>query len=123
MKIKRHMIGGITYSPIRSSMQQQQAAAAASSSSDPEKISGTMKAEIIKILTESGIPSDVDAFLNAANSFLNKSSSLSSKSLFGGTNDDYSMSELITIQGMANKIKWNKGLYDTAVQKLNSEHA
>lgn len=99
------MIGGITYSPVEPSMQQQAAAAAAAGSQDPRKISGTMEAEIIKILTESGIPSDVDAFLNAANSFLNKSSSLSSMSMFGGKNGDYSLSELITIQSMANKIK------------------
>lgn len=114
------MIGGITYSPI-TSMQQQ--AAATASSQEPRKISGTMEAELIKILTESGIPSDVDAFLNIANSFLNKSSSLSSMSMFGGTNGDYKMSELISIQSMANKIKWNKGLWDTATQRLNSENA
>ena len=105
MKIKRHAIGGITYSPFKPSTQQSAAYQSAGTSDKPEKISGTMTAELIKILTESGIPSDVDAFLKASNNFLRKSSSLSSMSLFGGHNDDYSLSELITIQGMANKIK------------------
>lgn len=88
-----------------------------------EKISGTIKKEIIDILKENGIPSDVDAFLSKANDFLNSSTSLSSMSLFGGTNDDYSMSDLITIQKMANDVKWNKTQYDNAIRNLDAENA
>ena len=118
MIIKSHQVGGIVYSPFGSSTRP-----ATNSSQTPEKISGTMKKEVIDILTESGIPSDVDAFLNAAHSFLGKSTSLSNMSLFGGTNDDYSMSDLIVIQKMANTVKWNKDIYDKAVSNLNDEDA
>lgn len=102
---------------------QQQTTTTSSGETKAEKISGTIKKEIIDILKENGIPSDVDAFLNAANSFLGKSTSLSSMSLFGGTNDDYSMSDLITIQKMANDVKWNKSQYDTAIKNLDAENA
>lgn len=120
MKIKSHQVGGVVYSPIYSKQQQ---VASSGTSDKSEKISGTMKKEIIDILKENGIPSDVDAFLNKANQFLNGSTSLSNMSLFGGTNDDYNMSDLITIQKMANEVRWNKGLYDSAVKNLDSENA
>lgn len=118
MKIRRYTIGGITYSPVASSQQ-----TTVQQGTTAEKISGTVKKEIIDILKESGIPSDVNAFLMNANSFLGKSTSLSSMSLFGGTNNDYSMSDLITIQKMANEVKWNKVRYDEAVKNLDSENA
>ena len=121
MKIKSHQVGGIAYSPLRPSIQQQ--TTSSGTTDKAEKISGTMKKEIIDILKENGIPSDVDAFLNKANQFLNGSTSLSSKSLFGGTDDDYDLSDLITIQKMANEVRWNKGLYDTAIKNLDSENA
>lgn len=121
MKIKSHQVGGIVYSPLRPSIQQQ--TTSSGTADKAEKISGTMKEEIIKILKENGIPSDVDAFLNKANQFLNDSTSLSNKSLFGGTDDDYDLSDLITIQKMANDVRWNKGLYDNAVKNLDSENA
>ena len=122
MKIKSHQVGGIVYSPLFRPSQQAQTTSSGTTDK-AEKISGTMKKEIIDILKENGIPSDVDAFLNKANQFLNDSASLSSKSLFGGTDDDYDLSDLITIQKMANEVRWNKGLYDTAIQNLDSENA
>ena len=111
------------YSPFGPSTQQQTTTSNSGSYSKAEKISGTIKKEIIDILKESGIPSDVDAFLNKANSFLNSSTSLSNVSLFGGTDDDYSLSDLITIQQMANEVKWNKSKFDEAVKNLDSENA
>ena len=123
MKIKSYQVGGVVYSPFGPSQQVQQTTSSSDSASKAEKISGTMKEEVIKILKENGIPSDVDAFLNKANSFLNSSTALSSKSLFGGTDDDYDLSDLITIQKMANDVRWNKGLYDNAVKNLDSEDA
>lgn len=122
LKIKSHQVGGVVYSPFGPS-QQTQTTSSSSSDTKSEKISGTMKEEVIKILKENGIPSDVDAFLNKANSFLNDSTSLSSKSLFGGTDDDYDLSDLITIQKMANDVRWNKGLYDNAIKNLDAEDA
>jgi hypothetical protein len=105
MKIKSYQVGGVVYSPFGPSQQVQQTTSSSDSASKAEKISGTMKEEVIKILKENGIPSDVDAFLNKANSFLNSSTALSSKSLFGGTDDDYDLSDLITIQKMANDVR------------------
>lgn len=110
-------------SPFGPSTQQQTTSGSGSSTSTSDKISGTIKKEIIDILKENGIPSDVDAFLSKANDFLNSSTSLSSMSLFGGTNDDYSMSDLITIQKMANDVKWNKSQYDNAIKNLDAENA
>lgn len=101
----------------------QQTASSGEKSTGAEKISGTIKKEVIDILKENGIPSDVNEFLNKANEFLSNSTSLSSMSLFGGTNDDYSMSDLITIQQMANSVKWNKSRWDEAVKNLDSEDA
>ena len=119
MKIKsnRYQGGGIIYTPLIAKQEQ------SSGTSSSEKISGTIKKEIIDILKENGIPSDVDAFLNKANEFLSNSTSLSSKSLFGGTDNDYSMSDLITIQKMANDVKWNKSRYDEAIKNLDAENA
>ena len=73
MKIKRHQVGGIMYQSPFGPSAQATASSATSASNGPEKISGTIKKEIIDILKESGIQSDVDAFLNKANSFLNNS--------------------------------------------------
>ena len=77
---------------------------------------------LISILKENGIPSDVDAFLEQANSFLTSSSHLSTSSLFGGT-DEYDLSDLIKIQSLANKVKFNKALYDNAAERLTDENA
>ena len=101
----------------------QQTAGSSEKSAGAEKISGTIKKEVIGILKENGIPSDVNEFLTKANDFLNNSTSLSNMSLFGGTNDDYSVSDLITIQQMANSVKWNKTRWDEAVKNLDSEDA
>ena len=105
MKIKRHQVGGIMYQSPFGPSAQQVVSSGSKSGTTSEKISGTIKKEVIDILKENGIPSDVNEFLNKANSFLNNSTSLSNMSLFGGTNDDYSMSDLITIQQMANSVK------------------
>ena len=123
LKIKSHQVGGVVYSPFGPSQQAQQTTSSSSSDTKSEKISGTMKEEIIKVLKENGIPSDVDAFLNKANQFLDKSMSLSNMSLFGGTDDDYDLSDLITVQKMANDVKFNKGQHEKAIANLDNEDA
>lgn len=120
MKIKSYQVGGVVYTPFGPS---QQTTSSSTSDTKTEKITGTMKKEIIDVLKENGIPSDVDKFLSTANSFLNKSTSLSNMSLFGGTDDDYDLSDLIQIQKLANDVRWNKGLYDNAVKNLDAENA
>lgn len=129
MKIRRYTVGGITYTPFVPGGQQSASSGSSSGSSSsgdkdsPEKITGTIKKEIVDILKSNGLPSDVDAFLSNANAFLTESASLSNMSLFGGTNNDYDLSELIRIQSMASKAAWNKGKYDEAVEKLKEQDA
>lgn len=88
-----------------------------------DKITGTLQEEIVKVLKENGIQNDVDAFLSQANAFLNKSKNLSGVSLFGGENPDYTMTDLIGVLSMANRVKENKNQYNTAVTRLKDEDA
>jgi len=88
-----------------------------------DKITGTLQKEIVDVLKENGIQSDVDTFLSQANAFLNKSQHLSSMSLFGGQSDDYSMTDLVQVLSMANRVKQNKAYYDTAADRLKTQDA
>ena len=106
MKIKYQSGGMITYTPFIP-----QSGTSSGSGSDRDKknkISGTLQEKIIDVLKESGIQSDVDSFLSEANTFLTKSQHLSNMSIFGGSDDDYSMTDLIGVLSMANKVKQNK---------------
>ena len=82
-----------------------------------------MQKEIIDVLKENGIQNDVDVFLSQANAFLDKSKNLSGVSLFGGENPDYTMTDLIGVLSMANRVKENKNQYNTAVTRLKDEDA
>jgi hypothetical protein len=110
MKIKSYQVGGVVYTPFVPNQAQttsgtsSKSTSKSSDSDEDSKLTG-IKKEIVEILESSGIPSDVEMFLNKANSFLNSSTSLSSMSLFGGTDDDYDLSDLIKIQKMANDVK------------------
>jgi hypothetical protein len=88
-----------------------------------DKITGTLQKEIVDVLKENGIQSDVDTFLSTANAFLNKSQHLSAMSLFGGSSNDYSMTDLIQVLSMANRVKQNKAYYDTAADRLKEQDA
>lgn len=116
MKIKKHQVGGITYTPFIPNAQQ----VANTSSATPQYVGTTgndknskftdlINKSLIDILDSNGIPSDVNAFLSAAQSFLGKSQSLTNYSLFGGDNDDYTLNDLIHIQSLAAQVAWNKG--------------
>jgi hypothetical protein len=110
MKIKSYQVGGVVYTPFVPNQAQTttgtsvDSSTTKSSDSNDGKLTG-IKKEIVDILKSNGIPSDVDMFLTKANSFLANSTSLSSMSLFGGTNDDYDLSDLVKIQKMANDVK------------------
>ena len=130
MFIKKYQVGGIAYTPfIPQSAAPTVSTNDGTSSSDSKtkKETSSKKAaledDIINILKENGIPSDVNAFLNVANSFLSRSTNLSNSTLFGGTEDGYSMGDLIRLQKYANEIKFNKEKYDDAVKNLNDENA
>ena len=125
---RKYQVGGVVYTPYLpaqagTAQGTTSTSASSSTSSTPEKISGTMKKEVIDILKENGIPSDVDQFLQYANNFLDKSKNLSSYSFIGGNDDDYDMSDLIKVQSLANKVKFNKALYDKANENLTKQYA
>lgn len=127
MKIKSYQVGGVVYTPFVPNQAQTTTGTSVGSStkssdSNDEKLTG-IKKEIVEILQSNGIPSDVDLFLTKANSFLESSTSLSNMSLFGGTNDDYDLSDLVKIQKMANDVKWNKDRHEKAVANLDTEDA
>lgn len=129
MKYKSYQVGGVVYTPFVPNQAQTttgttsgSSTKSSSSSDDGDKLTG-IKKEIVEILQSNGIPSDVEKFLSKANSFLSSSTSLSDMSLFGGTNDDYDLSDLVKIQKMANDVKWNKERHDKAVANLDDEDA
>lgn len=130
MYIKRkYQVGGVVYTPYlpaqAGSPQESTSTSGGttSSGSSPEKLSGTMKKEIVDLLKANGLPSDVSKLLDYADEFLSKSTSLSNYSLFGGDSEDYSMSDLIRIQRLVNDVKYNDGLRNEAVKHLTSEAA
>ena len=125
---RKYQVGGIAYTPYLpaqtgSPQESTSSSGGTSKSSTPEKISGTIKGEIVNLLKENGIPTDVSTFLNAANTFLDKSKSLSQMSLFGGKNDDYDLSDLIKIQQLVNDVKYNNNLRNKAVEHVAKEAA
>ena len=130
MYIKRkYQVGGVVYTPYLAAQagspqeSTSSGGTSSSSSSSPDKISGTVKKEIIDLLKENGMPSDVDTLLAYANKFLNKSSSLSSYTIFGGESDDYDLSDVIKIQKLVNDVKYNNGLRNEAVKQVTSQSA
>ena len=122
MKIKYQSGGVVAYTPfIPNSGTSPQSSA--TPETKQEKITGTLQKEIVDVLKESGIQSDVDTFLSQANAFLNKSKNLTGVSLFGGESNDYSMSDLTTVLSMANKVKQNKLQHTEATERLDNQDA
>ena len=121
MKLKYQSGGVVSYTPF---IPQSGATATSSGKTEKtEKITETLQKEIIDVLKENGLQSDVDNFLSQANAFLTSSQNLSAMSLFGGENDKYTMSHLIGVLSLANKVKQNKAQYDLATDKLKAENA
>ena len=128
MYIKRkYQVGGVVYTPYlpaqAGSPQESASSGGTSSSSSPEKISGTMKAEIVNLLKQNGMPSDVEVLLQNADTFLSKSRNLSRYTIFGGQDEDYTLSDLINIQKLVNDVKYNDGLRNEAVKQITAENA
>lgn len=122
MKIKYQSGGVVAYTPfIPNSVTSPQPSA--TPETKQEKITGTLQKEIVDVLKESGIQNDVDTFLSQANAFLTKSKSLSGVSLFGGENTDYSMSDLVSVLSMANRVKQNKLQHTEATKRLDNQDA
>lgn len=124
MKIKEYQDGGIIYTPFISSRGvTNPPTSTTKTSSEKDKVDNTIQKEIINVLKESGIQSDVDMFLSTANSFLNKSKHLSDMSLFGGDDPEYSMTDLVTVLQLANNVKQNKLQWDEAAANLKAQNA
>ena len=115
--------GVVSYTPFIPNSGTASTASSSGSTEKQDKITGTLQKEIVDVLKENGIQSDVDTFLSQANAFLNKSQHLSSMSLFGGFSDDYSMTDLIQVLSMANRVKQNKAQYDVASDRLKTQDA
>lgn len=110
--IQKRQGGGIIYTPFIPQYTTPGAQEISQKTSeDSNKITGTLQAEIVDVLKENGIPSDVDAFLGAANKFLRKAE----------ITGEYTMSDLIRIQSLANRVQYNKSLYDATSQHLTSK--
>jgi hypothetical protein len=104
--------GGIVYTPFLGLDDSQK-----TSNTESEKKEDKIKDEIISVLKETGLPSDVDMFLSQANSFLNSSGTLLDS--IGGT--DYHIGKLIQLQSLANKVKFNNELHKTASAQIIKE--
>ena len=115
--------GVVSYTPFIPNSGTTSTTSSSGSTDKQDKITGTLQKEIVDVLKENGIQSDVDTFLSQANAFLNKSQHLSSMSLFGGQSNDYSMTDLIQVLSMANRVKQNKAYYDTAANRLKEQDA
>lgn len=128
MYIKRkYQVGGVVYTPYlpaqAGSPQESASSGGTSSSSSPEKISGTVKKEIIDLLKENGMPSDVQVLLKNADAFLSKSKNLSKYTIFGGNDEDYTLSDLIKVQQLVNDVKYNNELRKSAAAQVIKEAA
>lgn len=119
MKIVKHQVGGIVYTPYIKGQQAAKQAATSSGTTQEEKQENEIQKAIIKVLEENGLNNDTDYFLRQANKFL---SAASSGSLFG-KGDDYNLSDLIKLHSLANKIRNNKAEYDEAIKRVTDEHA
>ena len=115
--------GVVSYTPFIPNSGTTITTSSSGSTDKQDKITGTLQKEIVDVLKENGIQSDVDTFLSTANAFLNKSQHLSTMSLFGGSSDDYTMADLIQVLSMANRVKQNKAYYDTATDRLKNQDA
>lgn len=106
--IEKKQSGGIIYTPfVPSNLSEAESSSSTSSSSDEGKL-GDIQKEILDVLQENGLPSDVDTFMQSANRFLRRAEATG----------NWSMADFTRIQSMANRVAHNKTLYDAAAQHL-----
>lgn len=106
--IEKKQSGGIIYTPfVPSNLSEAESSSSSSSSSDEGKI-GDIQKEILDVLQENGLPSDVDAFMQSANRFLRRAEATG----------NWSMADFTRIQSLANRVAHNKTLYDAAAKHL-----
>ena len=114
--------GVVSYTPFIPNSGTASTTSSSRSTEKQDKVEGIQK-EIINVLKESGIQSDVDVFLSTAGAFLDRSQHLSNMSIFGGDDPDYSMTDLITVLQLANNVKQNKLQWDEAAANLKGQNS
>lgn len=115
MRIKTYQGGGIVYLPTVNQMGAAQNTAASSGSSESAgKVPGFSK-ELIDLIKENGIDSDVTVFLNRVQKTLDLAND--------PTGENLSLKEILKIQRDANRVKQNLAAYKTAEQSLESQDA
>lgn len=113
MEIRQYQSGGIVYTPYFS--QPSTATTRSSSSGDNDEEDSILK-EMMSVLNEHGLPTDVDTFLSQINR------TLSSNSVFPDSGN-YSISDLIRVHSLANKVRYSNDLYNSARERLTAENA
>ena len=115
MKIRTHQSGGIVYLPTANRSEGAATSAASSSSSSSEsKVPGFSK-ELISILKENGLDSDVTVFLRQLERTLDLAND--------PTGENLSMRDILRAQKLANQVKQNYESYKTAEKSLESQDA
>jgi hypothetical protein len=118
--VRKYAVGGITftpYIPTPAGASTSSTSSTSSSSSSSDKLTGIQK-EIVDIIKENGIPSDVTRFLSQVQETLGSAQSLSNFSTFGGSGDPYSMATLLEIQNAANMVKYNNERMTDAKKRM-----
>lgn len=109
--IQKKQGGGIIYTPFIPSYQDYATSDNNSkTNSDAGKL-GDLQKEILDVLQENGLPSDVGTFLSTAQNFLRRAE----------MTGDWSMNDFIRVQSMANRVAHNKGLFDAATKQLTEK--
>jgi hypothetical protein len=119
--VRKYAVGGITFTPYiptpAGASTSSTSSTSSSSSSSSDKLTGIQK-EIVDIVKENGIPSDVTRFLSQVQTTLGSAQNLSNFSTFGGSGDPYSMATLLEIQNAANMVKYNNERMTDAKKRM-----
>lgn len=113
MKIKKYQTGGISYLPT-TNRREQAAQTGAASSESVGKVPGFTK-EIIDLVKENGIETDVNVFLDRVGNILDMTND--------PTGEHLTMREILKIQKLANSVKQNHAAYQTAEKSLEAQDA
>ena len=122
MKIQKYAVGGISYTPFVTANMASLQGTSTSKKSTSDKTDEIEKA-IIKLADTDGIPIDVAMFNKEASDFLKKSEHMSTYSMFGGSDSNYSLSTLFALQSQANMIKQNHKLWETANTNIDKNNS
>ena len=104
MKIKKYNTGGIYYTPFIPATNNNTIQDSNTQESSTNKTTDTFTKEALDILSENGIPNDVDTFLRQANLVLSKSNNAFSN-LFGTSKDSgYDISDIVKLRSLEIKL-------------------